>query len=441
MDSQFRGVICLRLEEATHLCNGGSSRRGCGLSYAETGTPCGGSQVSTNGWVQAHRMLVPWNEAQATRDVRLTGVNWSAPYGAIDGTDALATMESTVQVKQNETGTWKSWTLTNAVQYWLADPNTNYGVILWTPDENLDGYDMRFRSSEHTNKPKLEVVWSNQPKTVYFLKDHLGSVRATVDQTGAVVGYDDYDPWGYILENRTKTRTWGDNQAIAENKFTGKERDEEFSLNWDFFGARYYDAEIGRWMVRDPRMSEYPNLSPYVYVVNNPLILVDPDGEKVTFTAKAGSPNRLVGVGYGGHFDDKENYIRVYEGYAKLAPEQNTEQEGTRLIDGDTDFFTVVDGDGNPVLKDKDGSPIWIKVGDEKNADVTIDETGEVKDDSSLLHKFKQWIGLTYVGPAKTRDEAKRADDAKQVQEEKLRQEEQQQQQKDEEEKQNGQGS
>ncbi|NUM79132.1 DNRLRE domain-containing protein, partial [candidate division KSB1 bacterium] len=84
---------------------------------AEAGTPCGGSQVPTNGWVQAHRMLVPWHEAQATRDVRLTSVNWTTPYAAINGTDALATMESTVKVKQNETGTWKSWTLTNAVQY------------------------------------------------------------------------------------------------------------------------------------------------------------------------------------------------------------------------------------------------------------------------------------------------------------------------------------
>ncbi|NUM79560.1 hypothetical protein HUU42_02040, partial [bacterium] len=73
------------------------------------------TMMTTDHWIQAHRVLKPWHEAQATRDVRLTGVNWAAPYGAIDGTDALATMESTVQVKQNETGTWKSWTLTNAV--------------------------------------------------------------------------------------------------------------------------------------------------------------------------------------------------------------------------------------------------------------------------------------------------------------------------------------
>lgn len=71
--------------------------------------------TASDHWIQAHRVLKPWHEAQATRDVRLTGVNWTTPYAAINGTDALATMESTVQVKQSETGTWKSWTLTNAL--------------------------------------------------------------------------------------------------------------------------------------------------------------------------------------------------------------------------------------------------------------------------------------------------------------------------------------
>ena len=148
-----------------------------------------------------------------------------------------------------------------------------------TPDEDLDGYDMRFRSSEHTNKPKLEVVWSNQPKTVYFLKDHLGSVRATVDQTGTVVGYDDYDPWGYILEGRTMASTIL--PAATRNKFTGKEWDDEFGMNWVFFPARSYDPEIGRWMARDPLEHKYPGWSPYVYATDNPIIIYDPDGRSI----------------------------------------------------------------------------------------------------------------------------------------------------------------
>lgn len=220
-------------------------------------------------------------EAQATRDVRLTGVNWTTPYAAINGTDALATMESTVQVKQSETGTWKSWTLTNAVQFWLADPNSNHGVILWTPDEDLDGYDMRFRSSEHTNKPKLDVVWSNQPKTVYFLKDHLGSVRATVlDSAGApVVAYSDYDPWGYILAKRDTAHAVL--PAATRNKFIGKEWDDDYGVNWLHFPYRSYDPEIARWLVRDPLAIKYPGWSSYSYALNNPLIVIDFDGRDV----------------------------------------------------------------------------------------------------------------------------------------------------------------
>ncbi|MCK6563055.1 hypothetical protein L6R21_28030, partial [bacterium] len=73
---------------------------------------------------------------------------------------------------------------------------------MWATNEDVNSYDLRFYSSENETKPpELMIIWSNQPKTVYFLKDHLGSVRATVlGSAGApVVAFDDYDPWGYIL--------------------------------------------------------------------------------------------------------------------------------------------------------------------------------------------------------------------------------------------------
>ncbi len=74
----------------------------------------------------------------------------------------------------------------------------------------------------------------------------MGSVRATVDQTGAVVDYGDYDAWGYALAGRTMATQWSSLQAVAKNKFTGRERDNDFGINWDYFGARYYDAQIGK---------------------------------------------------------------------------------------------------------------------------------------------------------------------------------------------------
>lgn len=59
-------------------------------------------------------------------------------------------------------------------------------------------------------------------------------------------------------------------------KYTGKERDTE--SNYDYFGARYYDSELGRWMSADPLAMKNYGINPYNYAHNNPLRFVDPNG-------------------------------------------------------------------------------------------------------------------------------------------------------------------
>ena len=59
--------------------------------------------------------------------------------------------------------------------------------------------------------------------------------------------------------------------------FSAKERDSETGLS--YFGSRYYSSDLSIWLSVDPMADKYPSLSPYTYCANNPVKLVDPNGE------------------------------------------------------------------------------------------------------------------------------------------------------------------
>ena len=72
--------------------------------------------------------------------------------------------------------------------------------------------------------------------------------------------------------------------------FNGKENDDEVkgTGNSIEYGARMYDSRLGKWLSVDNRFSKYPDLSPYVYAENNPLIMLDQGGDSTIYYTQGG---------------------------------------------------------------------------------------------------------------------------------------------------------
>ena len=126
--------------------------------------------------------------------------------------------------------------------------------------------------------------------TTYPLTDHLGSPTIITNQNAGIVEINDYESYGKV--------NYSNPQVHNDYKFTGKEQDDETNLQ--YYGARYLDNNLGRFNSIDPalfklsdsqvftqayqRSPQYhlanpQNLNSYSYVTNNPVKLVDPNGE------------------------------------------------------------------------------------------------------------------------------------------------------------------
>lgn len=146
-------------------------------------------------------------------------------------------------------------------------------------------------SGQTTVEIKLEVAsnhnyWEEQTITYtiqehkgrkYFVKDHLGSVRTTVNRDGNVLGYDDYYPFGLTMPGRSSNSA----NPNDDYKFTGYEKDDEAGVNLYHAGARGYDPVLGRFMQIDRFYYQYPSLSTYQYAANNPLYFTDINGDSL----------------------------------------------------------------------------------------------------------------------------------------------------------------
>lgn len=108
----------------------------------------------------------------------------------------------------------------------------------------------------------------------HFVRDHLGSVRAVVDDAGTVLEADYYYPLGGPLPT-------GNSTALQPQKYQGKDWNPTASFNVYDFGARLYDPALGRWLSQDPLAEKYQAHSPYLFCAGNPMKFVDPEGKEI----------------------------------------------------------------------------------------------------------------------------------------------------------------
>jgi RHS repeat-associated protein len=117
------------------------------------------------------------------------------------------------------------------------------------------------------------IAWRRE----YNFKDHLGNTRLVftdrnangiVDITGTASTSDVLQENHYYAFGMAFEGAWLQNDATArDNKYqyNGKEFNDDFGLNWNDYGARWYDAAIGRFTTKDRFSEKYTNFSPYQY--------------------------------------------------------------------------------------------------------------------------------------------------------------------------------
>ena len=224
--------------------------------------------------------------------------------------------------------------------------------------------------------------------TNYIVKDHLGSTRIVLNDNGFPIEQIDYDAFGNRMTSNVT--------ANISYQYTGQEFDEEVDLH--NFRARFYDSDLMRFYAVDPAEEFY---SPYLYCGNNPINLIDPNGEETT------------GYGEDGiKIEDEEEKERIEKERKKKAKEEaiakakkegksdeEAEKAGQAAADAtdDNDITAVVDGDGkiieelpesiNSVVPATDGEPIGLRREDFDEVGFGPTGTDEYGNKISIMNK------------------------------------------------------
>ena len=153
-------------------------------------------------------------------------------------------------------------------QGWIQTPHPNT-----TPNTN-PGPPVSWNDPSNPDDPQAGYGYiandTTKEETFFYHSDHLGSTSYITDDHANITQYDAYLPYGELLV---------DEHSSSEElpyKFNGKQFDDETGLY--YYGARYMNPVTSLWYGVDPLAEKYVATGGYVYTLDNPVRLIDPNG-------------------------------------------------------------------------------------------------------------------------------------------------------------------
>ena len=152
-------------------------------------------------------------------------------------------------------------------QGWIQTPRPNT-----TPNTN-PGPPVSWNDPSNPDAPQAGYGYipndTTKEETFFYHSDHLGSTSYITDDHANITQYDAYLPYGELLV---------DEHSSSEElpyKFNGKQFDDETGLY--YYGARYMNPVTSLWYGVDPLAEKYVATGGYVYTLDNPVRLIDPN--------------------------------------------------------------------------------------------------------------------------------------------------------------------